>query len=557
MASRDTEFAAFVDDRGPALWRTASLLELDPDAAEAALVSALASTARRWRSLSRDGDAELDVRGQLYRELTGTWRRTGSMLEVPLPEALADAARPRQALGALNHADRGLIVLTAYESMSPHEAASLLRLRVDDPQVALGSASARLRQTAGVDPDAPLLPLLNAAALREVPDGLTTRALAASRRSGRRAVLLAGAALLALVAVIAGANAMLREAPTESTPPAAVSLERWGIPGDLPTPRGLPSLADQPIGSASMAYVVQGVPVVVEADSGEVRTVLSGTPQPAWYDGNVDGVQTGLLRRAPAFTQALLSPDGEWLLLVQARSRQADPGAPGDLYLVKVASGEVIPVRDANPTAQPQGSASIADTVLSWSPGGGAFACVCDGRLAVYDLEPVAPRVVLASGPSYRVTDVAWGGSGLLARTTQGRWLSVSSGNVPIPPLGDADALAASTTTPSDLLVVSLAFIYALGSDAGPDGGTCVLWDSEFSDPVVVTPVPDRDGDLCTPVALQPGRSGVLLVLRPDRPRPQPLPLDVVTVDGDGASTVIATLPPGTGQASFAARLVG
>jgi hypothetical protein len=84
-----------------------------------------------------------------------------------------------------------------------------------------------------------------------------------------------------------------------------------------------------------------------------------------------------------------------------------------------------------------------------------------------------------------------------------------------------------------------------------------VLWDEDFTEPVEVTPVPERDGDLCTPVALQPGRSAVLLVLRPDRPRPQPLPLDVVTVDGDGASTVIATLPPGTGQASFASRLVG
>jgi hypothetical protein len=84
-----------------------------------------------------------------------------------------------------------------------------------------------------------------------------------------------------------------------------------------------------------------------------------------------------------------------------------------------------------------------------------------------------------------------------------------------------------------------------------------VLWDAEFSDPVVVTPVPDRDGDLCTPVALQPARSGVMLVLMPNRPRPQPLPLDVVAVDADGASTVIATLPPGTTYASFAARLVG
>jgi hypothetical protein len=114
-----------------------------------------------------------------------------------------------------------------------------------------------------------------------------------------------------------------------------------------------------------------------------------------------------------------------------------------------------------------------------------------------------------------------------------------------------------SLTTPTVYVSVGITSIYALGADTAPDGGRCIWWDEDFSTPVPVTPVPDRDGQLCTPVALQPGRSGVLLVVRPDRPRPQPLPLDVVTVDTFGASTVISSLPPGTTFASFAARLVG
>ena len=67
-----------------------------------------------------------------------------------------------------------------------------------------------------------------------------------------------------------------------------------------------------------MAYIAQGVPVVTDAATGDARTVLSGRPTPEWYDGNVDGVVTGLLRRGPPWTQAVLSPDGQWLLLVQA-----------------------------------------------------------------------------------------------------------------------------------------------------------------------------------------------------------------------------------------------
>ena len=155
-----------------------------------------------------------------------------------------------------------------------------------------------------------------------------------------------------------------------------------------------------------------------------------------------------------------------------------------------------------------------------------------------------------------RVTDVAWGGAGLIAHGVDGGWVPVSTGEGYIPGLGNPDALAMSLSSSPIYLTVDVTSIYALGADTAPDGGRCVRWDDDFTDPVPVTPAPDRDGELCNPVALQPGRSGVLLAVRPTKPR-LPEPQDVIVVDTFGASTAIGTLPSGTTYASFAASLVG
>ena len=56
MASRDSELSAFVDARGPALMRTASLLVLE--GADDVLVEALSRALRRWREANRDDDVE-------------------------------------------------------------------------------------------------------------------------------------------------------------------------------------------------------------------------------------------------------------------------------------------------------------------------------------------------------------------------------------------------------------------------------------------------------------------------------------------------------------------
>lgn len=557
MGKRDTEYTAFVDERGPALARTASLLEMDAAAADQALVATVGWASRRWRAISREGSVEAHVRQRLYRQLADRWRRSGTLHAVPPPESLVESTRERQALGALSNADRALVVLVGYESLSAREADAVLRLGADDPEVALGSANARFRSIAGAQPDAQLLPLLNAAALRDVPDDLAVKARAESRSSSRRAYAIAGV-MVASAAAVAG-FALLAPSSGGSDPTSAVgaNIDRWGVPAEPPGPEGLPSLAEEPIETASMAYVTDGVPIVTDAATSEARTVLGGRPQPEWYDGNVDGVVTGLLRPGPPWTQAVLSPDGQWLLLVQAPRAFKGPRPTGELYLVRVASGEVVRLPDADPAASPRGVASIANSVLAWAPGGGGFACVCNGRLGVFDLDKVTPTARLKWSTEERFTDVAWGIEGLLGRQLSGGWVSETRGGVVLSGLGVADAVAASMRAPAFYLSVGVTSIYALGADTEPDGGRCVLWNADFSRPVEVQPVPDRDGPLCTAVSLQPGRSGVLLVLRPHQPRPDDLPLDVAVVDADGATTVIGSLPPGTTFGSFAANLVG
>ncbi len=411
MANGPAGFAEFVDVRGPAVVRAASLLELDDDLAQEAVVGALASAARQWRALSRDGSAEAEIRRHLHETLIAQSRRAQTFDAVPAPSAIADdAPGARHALATLTNRERVLVVLSGLESMSSREISALVHCSTDDVDADIETAAAKFRDAAGAAANAPLLPLLNSAASRDVPSDLADRALAASRAGGRRKLVSVVAGSVAVVAVVAAAVALLPESGGDtSADPVAANIEQWGIPDSAAPPRGLPSLAEQPIKTASMAYVVGGVPVVTDASTGEAHTVLSGRPTPEWYDGNVDGVATGLLRRGPPWTQAVLSPDGAWLLLVQATGNLQRGDATGDLYLVRIDTGAVIPVPEAKPVARAQGEASIADTVLAWAPGGGAFACVCGGKLGVFDVQPTAGRVVQTSASQQQVTDVAWG----------------------------------------------------------------------------------------------------------------------------------------------------
>ena len=101
MASRDTELTAFVDARGSALMRTASLLA--PDDADTILVEALARTARRWREATVDDDVERYARHELYTAVVSRWRKDGG-LDVDDATGAGDAEPAARRLLRAGHA---------------------------------------------------------------------------------------------------------------------------------------------------------------------------------------------------------------------------------------------------------------------------------------------------------------------------------------------------------------------------------------------------------------------------------------------------------------------
>ena len=212
MANGPAGFAEFVDARGPALMRTASLLELDDAAAQDAVVVALGKAARQWRVLSRDGNAEAEARRHIHQTLVDRWRRHDAGNTVPPETALGeDSSSARQALAALTNRQRALVVLPGFDGLTSAEVAGLLRTSASDVQQDIDEAAARFRGAAGVAADAPLLALLNAAASREVPTDLADRAIEASRSGNRRVLAVAAIGLVALVALAAVVVAVLPE----------------------------------------------------------------------------------------------------------------------------------------------------------------------------------------------------------------------------------------------------------------------------------------------------------------------------------------------------------
>src|SRR6185295_8456614 len=103
----------------------------------------------------------------------------------------------------------------------------------------------------------------------------------------------------------------------------------------------------EPIDQASTALVVGGTPVVLDAATGEARAVFGAQAGPAWFDRK-NNRQTMLIRSP--WTQVVLSPNGQWLLLVKVnpdvRSGQFHQSRSdiGVLFLVKVSTGATIRV---------------------------------------------------------------------------------------------------------------------------------------------------------------------------------------------------------------------
>ena len=160
MADRYEGFAEFVDARGPALMRTASLLTGDIGHAEDALQEALTRCAMKWPSITRDGNPEPYVRRALYSVAIDRWRWrkrrvNESFGDLPDPASREDAAGDADsrvvvgsALAKLTARQRQVLVLRFFEDLTETETARAMHCSVNTVKSQTRLALQRMRELA-------------------------------------------------------------------------------------------------------------------------------------------------------------------------------------------------------------------------------------------------------------------------------------------------------------------------------------------------------------------------------------------------------------------------
>lgn len=468
-------------------------------------------------------------------------------------DAVPAKAPARQALAILQPRDRVLLVLTAYEGLSEPDVAHRLRLDEADVTTARAAAEAEFRKTLDASPDVRLMSLLDAAALREVPPDLAERAASIPRSRSHRSMVALAAAVTAGAVVVA-----LSPWSSDTDARGDVAVNEWGVPRDLPSFDGLPTLAEEQVSVASTAYVADGVPIVTDANSGAARVVFDRDPSPDWYDRGGPGQSITAQRSVEvSWSQAVLSPNGKWLVMVQTLVPKSGERS-SKTFVVHLPTATTTFASELATAPDAMGPGRIARTRIAWDPRSEGFACVCGKTLSTVEVQLVdgAPTVNVNHTPLS--TDAVAGGLPGLAVRNPGRgWWIVNRPSAVTDTLTNASALAMSSFNRVLYLTAEPTTIYALGADQSVDGGLCTLWDSTFSNPIAIEPLPEADGRLCTPMTMQGSRHGIALILRSNAPMTQTDPVPVVIVDADGTTHVVGAFPPRTTAASVAAALVG
>ncbi|HEX5017247.1 MAG TPA: hypothetical protein VFX15_06645, partial [Actinomycetes bacterium] len=459
MRGRDAEVTEFVEARGPALWRTASLLAIDVDDAELLLVHALAQAHREWSSLTRDQRVEQRTSELVCRRFLDEHETRGT-LDVA-PEEPQNVSPARAALASLTPRQRAALVLPTYAGVTDGECAAWMHYSPEDVASLRVEAEEKFRERLGASDTTSLLALLNAAALNDVPPDLAERALAETKPGHRRAMVAIGG--LAVAAVLAAA--LIPWGGSDDATGAEGAVNEWGVPRDLTVPSDPTSLMQAPIDRASTAFLFDGLPLVA-SEAGEIRSVLDPNGDPE------------LLRLR--WSQAVLSPDGTRLLLVRVvpdvRGRLAPTSSRtsiGAVYVVNVTTGEMARIPELATSPRASGIAGISRANVAWAPDSAGFACACSKRLTVAQLEESGTDTSV-SRTEVRAKAVAWGQPGLAVDDPRHGWRFV---NLPLSVDGSliqAEAFVASYTDPPTFLTVSPLSIYALAADSKPDGGHCV-----------------------------------------------------------------------------------
>ena len=445
-----------------------------------------------------------------------------------------------------------LLVLTAYEGLGIADAAQRLSLPADSASDNHAAAELSYRAAVGAESGTRTLMLLDAAASRDVPPDLAERA--ASDPSHRRSRM----GVVAGVVVVALAVAVVVEPWSDSTDAANRNINEWGIPLSLPNADLLPTLVEEPVAAASTAYVVDGIPVVTDAVSGEARVVFDRDPTPDWYDSGGPGrpISAGLPVDV-SWSQVVLSPDGEWLVLVQAlEARSGEPSS--QTFLVHIPTATPTFLRELATEPDTVGPGRITRSRIAWDPRYDAFSCVCGRTLTLVEVQLVEDSIDVTVNHTPITTDAVAGGLPGLAVHEGGRgWWIINRPSGTTATISNADALAMTFYNRVLYLTADRTAIFALGSDRGFDGGRCTLWDSTFSNPVAIEPFRERDGGLCTPMTMQSSRDGFALILRSNTPMTESEPVEIVIVDADATTHSVGAFPPRTTAASLAAQLVG
>jgi len=298
------------------------------------------------------------------------------------------------------------------------------------------------------------------------------------RRVRRRDQAVRGAAVLAVVAAIAGVGVLsVRPDPVG---PAGNTLQEGAIPSVIPQPDG-PVVTDLAIGRASVAYVDEvGQPVLVDAATGKAHSVeLPDFPGPKVFELAAD------FRRGPWLA---LSADGQRLAYPTTAREERDPGQFGlittwyRVFDLTTGESELVDLPPSSGTP----------VSMAWT---------ADGRIAV-DV-PGRPTLTTKNPP-----DIAWTVDPSTGESTRSPLTGVTA------PGGEISA----TYPPDAESVRSVPFETADGTD--PDRE---LPADLYPDGAAVTPVGWADDSLLVAQVDAPAGSYVegahlVLLTSPDRP---------------------------------------
>ena len=394
--------------------------------------------------------------------------------------------------------------------------------------------------------------LMDAAADSEVPDGIAERAVATARRRRRTRFLAWGAActVAGLVAVGFGWQSAADSGRVSS--PADVQA----IPLQLPRPNDLPPLTEAPMDSASAAYVVDGVVVLVNAvTAAGVRAFATAADVPASLAGGDASAFSSPRQAGGDWSTVTLSPDGTRALLTIAPAPTIEGVSHRVVYLLDIRSG----VADRLPgiTVPVDGSAGkqLARTV-AWAPGSQSFACIChDDRgtrittIEIADSPSVASSVLQTFNRS-EPTEIVWGSVGVVAQLgSRDRWYSIPVDGGPASALAGAGQLAVAPESEEYLVASPQDYRAWTTPDEFPEADKPVVQQAEYrvrelgSDSVETRQFAGSVvgvGSLARGFTVTIDIAGSQHVL-------------IVNADGDGYP--LTRLPKGTSSVSFAANL--